>query len=434
MSTVEQLFIDSLCRSQWLTPEQLTQYRRPLLERLVRHAATQTDFYPERLKPLFWGWEPTSAPIDLSKWSDVPILTRKQIADHGEDLKARSVPEETGFVFSRQSSGSTGAPVRYLRSWLAQLATHCQFDRTYQAFDFDLFRCMAVIMIDSDQLFPYPAGLQSQGWNRAVPTARQLHLDIRALPHQQLEWLERNQPDYLMTYANALKALAEVARLGKCERLKLKAIVSTGEVLTPEVRAIVSATFSCPIIDLYGAREMGTIAFQCPSGSGYHFCSDLLVCEVLDDKDRPVGAGEMGRVVLTSLYNYAMPLIRYDLGDFAVTARDPCSCGRGLPAIERVVGRIRHLFVMPDGTRRWPAIRATSTMAYQQVQVIQSAPLSVEVRYVIRDNNPVPDHTTMLAHLKSVLHPDLDVRFTLVNKIERNRGEKFDEFISLVNS
>ena len=83
---------------------------------------------------------------------------------------------------------------------------------------------------------------------------------------------------------------------------------------------LIVQAFGCQTIDLYAAREIGQIAFQCPEGPGYHLCSEAVLCELVDDDGLPVGPGEYGRVVLTSLYNFAMPFIRYDIGDYALSS------------------------------------------------------------------------------------------------------------------
>src|SRR5262249_15662718 len=98
MSIIEQLFIDTLRRTQWLTAEQLARYQRPLLERLLRHAAAETPFYRDRLRPVLSGADPGSAPVDFSRWADVPVVTRADAFQNAEAMKALHVPPETGEI------------------------------------------------------------------------------------------------------------------------------------------------------------------------------------------------------------------------------------------------------------------------------------------------------------------------------------------------
>src|SRR6185436_9202776 len=108
------------------------------------------------------------------------------------------------------------------------------------------------------------------------------------------------------------------------------------------------------VIDNYGVTETGYIAFECPAGGGYHVCSESVLVELLDDDGNDVPEGEPGRVVLTSFYNFAMPLIRYAVGDLAVAAHGPCPCGRTLPRLATILGRQRNIFTFPDGSQHSP--------------------------------------------------------------------------------
>lgn len=430
MSTVNTAFVDSLLRSQWLTPAQLERYQRPLIERLIRHAATQTSYYPERLKAMFSSSDLTTARVDMSRWSDIPILTRAEAFDHGEQLKARTVPPDSGHISEGKSSGSTGQPLAHLRSGLADTAANCHLDRVFTEFGLDLHGSFGWIATDFSDRFEYPG--HRGGWDRPGPLSL---LNIRTSAADQLTWIERNDLDLLMSYANNLRSIAEVAADRDPPPKKLKAVISTGETLTPETRSLIATTFGTRVIDLYGAREIGQVAFECPQFGGYHFCSDIVICELVGEDGQPVNDGEMGRVVVTPLYNYAMPFIRYDLGDYAVRSGAPCRCGRGLQRIDRIVGRTRHLFVMPDGSRKWPDIQGTAMQPYfgfRQLQVVQTELNSVEVRYVpLPDSAPI-DRERVAAHLEWVFHQGIAVTLTPVGRIERNAGEKYEEFISLI--
>jgi phenylacetate-CoA ligase len=436
MSIVEQLFIDSLRRSQWLTPRGLQRYQQPLLDRLVRHAAMQTSFYADRLAPLFGGRDPEQAPIDFARWPEIPVVTRAQAFDNGEAMKAKVTPPDAGKAVSGQSSGSTGIPLKHLRSELADLAANCQLDRVYELFDFDLFGSMAFIGVDFEENFPYPHGMIGSRWNRTSPEAKFFALDIKASPAEQLEWLQRVQPDHVFSYPSNLLALAEAA-LACGSSLRFKRALATGEMLRPEVRDRVARAFGCGTVDVYGAKEIGQIAFECPDGTGYHCCSDIVLCEIVDDDGQPVIAGAAGRVVVTPFYNYAMPFIRYDVGDYAVAASAACTCGRGLLFLDRITGRRRNLFVMPEGTRKWPATDAIAMLKFlpfRQYQIIQIDQNTIEFRYIPVDPAAAPQSVGLVEYFRNVFHSSLDVRLVAVDRIDPNAAHKFEQFISRVNS
>ena len=436
MSIIEQLFIDTLRRTQWLPPARIAAYQGSLLENLLRHAASQTEFNRDRLRPLFATADIATAPIDFSRWAEVPIATRADVLDNFEAMKALSVPPETGAVVSGQSSGSTGEPMKHLRSQFADDAANCQLDRVFELFDFDLFGTLAWITFDAEELFPYPHGRKFNTWNRTAENADFHVLDIRTHPADQLEWLLRVRPDYLFSYANNLKAIADLIPDAQGSALRLKSIISTGEILTADTRKSIEQVFGCRVIDIYGAREIGQIAFQCPSADRYHLCSELVLTEIVDGNGIPVRPGELGRIVVTPLYNYAMPFIRYHIGDYAIASSSPCACGRGLPCLDQIVGRTRNLFVMPDGSKKWPAMSAEMArlLPYRQFQMVQLDPFTLEFRYVPASAGEPADPSGLISYLRAMFHQDLKVRVVAVDAVERTPGGKFEMFMSRVGT
>ncbi len=429
-------FVEALRRTQWLRPADLARYQRPLLERMIRHAATQTSFYPERLATLFHGADPAAAPMDGSHWLDVPILRRANVMENVARLKARTVPASAGRTVERHSSGTTGKRLDYLRSAVAGYAGNAVLHRTYEIFGLDLDGLLASIVRDDAGRSNYPHGSTGRGWNVTGSGGRVATLEIRTTAAEQLEWLERTRPDYVTTYANDLWSVAMEARRRGGTTLRFKAFINEGEMLEPPARADIADVFGCKVIDIYGSREFGPLAFECPIGPGYHVCSETVLFELLDESDRPVRPGEQGRVVVTSLYNFAMPLIRYDLADYAVASAAPCPCGRGLPTLQRVAGRARHLFVMPDGSRKWPRlgklwVPLERMLAYREIQLVQTGVSAMEVKYVPAQGD-APDVGGIEAVLREEFDPALNVTLTPLARIDRGGGGKTEMFVSLV--
>ena len=129
---------------------------------------------------------------------------------------------------------------------------------------------------------------------------------------------------------------------------KPKFVYSSAETLQPFMRELIEEVFGCKVYDFYGSREVGAIAGECSHGKMHIFSFNNLV-EVVDFSGNPVAPGEEGRVIITTLHNYSMPLIRYDIGDTARLGEAPCSCGSPLPVIEEITGRITDHFLTRDG-------------------------------------------------------------------------------------
>ena len=169
----------------------------------------------------------------------------------------------------------------------------------------------------------------------------------------QINWLLAENPHYLATYPANLKALLQTCSKSGVRISNLREVATRGEVLDSDVRDYCKQIWDVPVVDSYGANEFGYIALQCPDATHYHIQAEHLLVEVLDDEGDPSEPGSTGRVVITDLHNFATPMIRYEIGDYAVMGSN-CSCGRGLPVIERVTGRRRNMFVLPSGDRFWP--------------------------------------------------------------------------------
>ena len=130
--------------------------------------------------------------------------------------------------------------------------------------------------------------------------------------------------------------------------LGLDIIMASGEQVTEADRKVCRRVFGAEFLDLYGSKEGNHMAYRCPSQAGWHVNAETLLLEIVDASGQPCRPGEMGRVVITPFFSTAQPLIRYDHGDLAV-AGEGCSCGRTLPLLTGLMGRIAHMFTHPDG-------------------------------------------------------------------------------------
>jgi phenylacetate-CoA ligase len=204
--------------------------------------------------------------------------------------------------------------------------------------------------------------------------------------------------------------------------------------LPEEFRDTLRAAWGVRVVDMYSAQEVGYLALQCPESERYHVQAEGVLMEVLDEHGEPCDPGKTGRVVVTDLHNFTMPFIRYDIGDFA-TVGAPCSCGRGLPVLDAIVGRVRNMLVLPDGQRRFPRIGATalaSVAPIKQYQFVQTASDCIEARLVVAR----PLDSAAEARVTEVLHAKLGYPFRIVfrygGSIARDPSGKFEDFRSEV--
>ena len=182
---------------------------------------------------------------------------------------------------------------------------------------------------------------------RALGLHSRVQLDGLADPVHIAYELRRLRPDVLVGLPGMLNRLTAAELAGALETVRPRFLVVGGEVTTPAMRARLGRTFGAPVYETYGSHECPLIAAECPWSGTLHACEDAVLVEVLRD-GRPVEPGEQGEVVVTNLHAYAMPFIRYRIGDLATLAPS-CACGSPFTALGAVQGRMIDYFPLPDG-------------------------------------------------------------------------------------
>jgi phenylacetate-CoA ligase len=375
--------------TQWWPAERIARAQRRQLAALLAHARAQVPFYARRLPPALP--DPDDAEAFEAAWRAMPVLTRDEIqaADASEAMLADSLPPGHGEYREVFTSGSTGRPVRAVRSQVWELVWSAFTLRDHLWHRRDLGGTMAVIRESGPGKAAYPAGDAQQGWGFSgaglFESGRLASLNVTTPPAQQAEWLARQDPAYLLSHPSILVALAAQA-----PRLpRLRQVICIAETLRPAARAAIEAGFGVPVIDIYSTREAGYLALQCPDHPGqHHIQSEGVRVEVLREDGTPCAPGETGRVLVTPLHNLAMPLVRYDIGDAAEVGA-PCPCGRGLPVLNRILGRRQNMLRLPGGGRRWPLLSSgdlgalvAAVPGLRQYRIVQTALAALRLEIV----------------------------------------------------
>jgi phenylacetate-CoA ligase len=260
-------------------------------------------------------------------------------------------------------------------------------------------------------------------------------LNVHSTTSEQWRWLKSTRPNYLLSYPSVLVAIAQEA-LSRDEQLpSLLQVRTFGETLDRAAREICARAFHAPIVDNYSAEEVGNIALQCPQSQRYHTQDESLLVEILDDVGQPAAVGKPGRIVVTTLQNYAMPLIRYELGDYVIPGA-PCDCGRGLDVIERILGRTRNMFVRPDGQQVWPALQGMPeecpdlASLIHQFQIVQEAPSRITAKLVTGRKLDSEETRAISNWIERSLGWSCEVALQYVNGIARSPRGKYEDFRS----
>ena len=431
-------FMLQLEHSQWWSPDRLADAQFEQVKHVVAQAYAQSPFLGKRYREA--GIDPAG---DIrAQWSDIPILTRSMVQEAGGELHCKSYPKHHGKVEKRSTSGSTGAPVTFYRTNLGAMfwLTFTLREHYWQRRDF-AGKLAAIRPFSYD--IP-DEGVYAKDWG---PSTRSLHetgpaclLSIFQDVDVQRKWLIEQNPDYMLSTPSNIRAVARCFMEQGGALPRLKQVRSMGECPPDDLRQWVRDAWGATLADMYSSEEVGYMALQCPEHTGdgdpaFHVQSENVLLEVLDDDGKPCGPGQIGRVVVTALHNFATPFIRYEIRDYAQVG-EPCSCGRGLPVLTRVMGRQRNMLRLPDGTTHWPGFHAklwTDIAPIRQLQLVQDALDHIEARMVIGRKLTDDEHTRFIAALQKRLGFPHAIDVKYVDDIPRSKSGKFEDFMSLID-
>jgi phenylacetate-CoA ligase len=416
--------------SQWMAPADLEARQREQLEVLAEHCAKYSPYFARVLKQAGLKPRALGKPGGLNR---LPILTRRRL-QAATDLFCSAAPNSHMPVSESRTSGSTGEPVSVRRTAVCGMIQWAFVMRGYLWHGRDFGDRVCAIRPQYDRIerpadWGAPAGVLYR-------TGPALNIPIGTDLQDQLTLIDDFAPNVLTAYPSNLIGLARLCAARGAGIPSLKLVSSIGETLSAELRDEVRSLLGVEMIDTYSSQELGCVAIQCPEHGAYHIMAEGMIVEVLDAQGKACAEGEAGRLVVTDLTNFATPLIRYEIGDWAEPG-GPCPCGRGLPTLKRILGRERNLVKLPDGTRRWPLVgyaRYREIAPVIQYQVVQDESEGLELRLVVERPLSESEKAGLAAHLRATIGHPFAVRFAFFDGvIPPGRGGKFEEFMCLVD-
>lgn len=416
--------------SERVSAAQLEKQQHAQLSELLSYSAANVPYYRERLRKVLRK----RGGVDWQRWQALLRLKRQDIQNQFSALTSRSPPSSHGNIRQVSTSGSTGTPLRVYESMLQRMLFGAAHLRKYRWHGTDYAADVASTrrLAKSDSA-TYGEKV-SNNWRAGIKTGSSHSLDISAPVDIQMAWLARIRPRYLNTFPTNLAALLEEIEKSKADFGFLQQCHTLGEVVTDDLRVRCDEVLGIPIIDAYTSIELGVISLQAPGENYHHVMSETHFVEVLKSNGDPCKAGEIGRVVVTPLHNFAMPLIRYECGDYAEVGESP-EGAISLPVLNRIIGRSRNMAYRPDGTKFWPAlngIRWREVAEIEQVQFVQHTKSSIELKLVGPGELNSDQKAALALAVDDALRASYDIEFTLVHTIPRGAGGKFEDFISLV--
>ncbi len=413
--------------------KQLEDFQNKNVRQIVSYAYEHVSFYHRKLDEL------GIKPADIRTVSDlnrIPVTRREELQKHGEDLISNDFDSKKLKIVS--TSGSTGQP------FLTRI--------TDAENDFRKVRILRVNIICGQK--------PRDRW--VVVTAPQHRAQVSTLqrflglyipfpvsvfddPKTQLARIEKLVPDVLDGYSSSILLLAQEADKAR-SRIAPRMIISGAELIDASSRKYVEDVFDAPFYDEYGCVELGRLAWQCKKKKRYHIDADSVIMEFLDKDGEKVGPGETGEIVCTSLFNYAMPFIRYSVGDMGRVAKESeCSCGISFPLMEVIEGRNDSLVVLSDGRVLSPIVFAWIMDLFKyfthisQYRVVQKR-INL-FRFIIKRRDSEVDEERMEAeltqHFRRFLNLDaseVDSEVVFVDEIPLDKSGKLRKVISEIGT
>lgn len=411
-------------RTQWLSADELRALQWRRLHALLRHAYENCPYYAARFRRV--GVHPDEL-RDLDDLRVLPVLEKADIQREGAALLARNVPE--GARIANQTGGSTGTPIRFHLSRDRKCSRAAATWRHNRWAGWDIGDRAAVLWGAPADRPADTLRSRLRRWLLAEPT----WLDTGCLTEQSLRHfvttLQRQRPTALLAYARAAVLFAQFLRDRNLRVPAPRGIVTSAEVLEEADRRLIEEAFGAPVFNRYGCREVSVIASECPAHAGLHVMAEGLVVEIETPRG-PAKPGQMGSILVTDLLNTAMPLIRYRIGDLGTWAVGACACGRNLPRLARVSGRVTDFLVGTDDQLVSGVFLATYVVAQRpslgQVQIRQDEPGAVLYRIVPGGAfDPVADLDYLTQTTRRYLGANLQVQVERVESLPSEASGKF---------
>ena len=373
-------------REQWLSIDELRAIQLKQLKKMVRHAYTNVPYYRRLFDSIGFKPEDIKTLEDIKK---IPI-TRK--ADLKGLLASELLSEEVNPVhlIRRHTSGSTGVPFNVYHSWE---------DKVFQA-----LMNLRIIMENGLKITDKVAHIVTRQmvgqkfWFQSFGILRKYYLSASNTVDEQIGALKQINPEAIYGYSSSIKLLAlRIKETGNTD-IHPRMIFCASELLEPGDRELINSTFGLSLCDIYGTVEMGDFAWECPAHEGYHIDINNFIVEFLKD-GKDASPGEEGKAICTGLHSFAMPFIRYEVGDICVPLDKTCSCGRSLPLMSMIRGRADDFITLPDGRCVSPLMfEIPSILGVAQyriiqkkldkliVQVVPTTGFTKETRYKVRQH------------------------------------------------
>ena len=378
-------------RTQWWSSSRIKAYQAAKLQHILDHASRSIPYYRESLLPR--NEEDSKALL-----AQFPIMDKAQLQSCPDQFVWGDLPANK--THRSRSSGSTGEPLTTVfdhNAWL--LVKYALKARRVLNATRSLNQRLVVISETEDNTRETLENVKLADWIFSTMT-----MSVTTEVEQNSAALLAYTPTMLYGYPSYLAYLAEsISRSGQ-EAPAIPTIFTSSEVLTPFERRNLEAAYQGRVTDVYGSTEFKEIAVQCQEGR-YHVNFESVYVETLEESGPP-------RVLITSLVNHAMPMIRFDIGDHAELAEGDCDCGRSGPYLQHLHGRSSEILRFPDGSAVTSFTLTTVVGSYPEIKnysIIQEAPERVRILVYADPELGVDRRAMLIQDIAAKLPPGVDI-------------------------
>ncbi len=429
LSSVQALTaLHALLRHPHVGRERIVAYQNEQLRRLIHHAYQHVPYYRQLFDRHHVRPEQIRSVEDLAL---IPITSRRDLQDLPVEEIVMKAVNPTSLIPSR-SSGSSGRPLTVRRSWLEERLHNAYRWRALWSYGLRPTDVHAYVMLARS-----PRAEDNRLLHRlaeAIGLGRFVVVNCFQSPGDILKDLKKIRPHVISGYASAMAGLAQDIDPAELRAFHLHFVGTGGEMLTPPMRDSIEQAFGAPVYDTYASIEFNILGWQCRQTGAMHTCDDGVVMEVLNGV-RAVEEGEEGEVVGTDLHAYAMPIIRYRLGDIVIKGRSACSCGQPFSTIRSPQGRTIDYFHLPDGSLMHPyELGMTNYPWIREFQITQERVDRIVMR-IVSGGGQVGREIVSLKHaVATKMGPGVEVLVEEVATIPVESSGKFRPFRSLLSS
>lgn len=420
-------FLQELRRTQWYTPQKLKEYQERRLRALIKHAYQNVPYYHKLFKENGITSDDVKTIQDLKK---IPILTKNDLRKNFKDLIALNA---STYKFGLNStSGSTGKPVLF---YLDQQNREIEYASTWRQREW-----AGVNLNDKIACFRAFRAMKGTDYKSGKPlwkyNALSKEIEFNIFPidqnslKKQVDKLKKYSPRLIQGYPSTISLISKYILDNNIKGISPVAIQTSSESLGTR-REIIEKAFGCKIYDWYGQSEYAASAGQCPAGN-YHV-TESGIMEIIRDGET-VASGELGEIIGTRLYNFSMPLIRYQITDICRCSNDICTCGRGIPIIKSIEGRLADSMLTSD--RRLVTGMALEhylkhdmlhfTSNFEYIHLIQETESNILIQIVAKKTLSLEEEKAIRNSLNRLLG-HMEITFEYLTTIPKNPKWRFSE-------